>query len=130
MHCFTNFINKANKAEKLDKISQLTRSSVRPKSGLKPLLPEPQFQLYKLIKRCQQTKNCNCCRTLPDKTEKKLYTLGRNELEWHEKVTTSNKQHKIGLRNTFGRWDVRDVGRGMWNVCRNVGCWFTKYHGS
>ena len=119
MHCFTNFINKANKAEKLDKISQLTRSSVRPKSGLKPLLPEPQFQLYKLIKRCQQTKNCNCCRTLPDKTEKKLYTLGRNELEWHEKVTASNKQHKIGLRNTFGRWDVRDVGRsgcGTWDV--------------
>ena len=116
MHCFANFISKASKAEKLDTISQLTSGSARPKSRLKPLLLEPQLQLYKLIKRCQQVKKCNCCGTLPDKTEEKLYILGRNELVWHGKVTASNKQYKIGLRNTFRRWGVRDVGRGMWDV--------------
>ena len=26
----------------------------------------------------------------------------------------------------FGMWDVWDVGCGMWDVCRDVGCWFTK----
>ena len=103
MHCFANFISKANKAEKLDKISQLTSGSARPKSRLKPLLLERQLQLYKLIKRCQQVKKCNYCGTLPDKTEEKIYILGRNELEWHGKVTASNKQYKIGLRNIVGR---------------------------
>ena len=26
----------------------------------------------------------------------------------------------------FGMWDARDVGCGMWDVYRDVGCWFTK----
>ena len=25
----------------------------------------------------------------------------------------------------FGMWNVQDVGCGMWDVCQDVGCWFT-----
>ena len=28
----------------------------------------------------------------------------------------------------LGMWDVQDVGYEMWDVCRDVGCWFTKCH--
>ena len=28
----------------------------------------------------------------------------------------------------FGMWYVRDVGCGMWDLCSDVGCWFTKCH--
>ena len=36
-----------------------------------------------------------------DKTDEKLYILGRNELEWYGKVATTTKQYKIGQRNTY-----------------------------
>ena len=67
--------------------------------GPKPPHPEPQLQCYKLIKRCQQVSKCNSCDTLLDKTDEKLYILGRNE--WYGKVTSTTKQYKIGQRNTY-----------------------------
>ena len=36
-----------------------------------------------------------------DKTDAKVYILGRNELEWYGKVATTTKQYKIGQRNTY-----------------------------
>ena len=61
--------------------------------GPKPPQPEPQPQLYEVIKRCQQVSNCNGCGTFFDKTDKKLYILGRKELEWYGKVITTTKQN-------------------------------------
>ena len=49
--------------------------------GPKPPQP-PQLFPYELIKRCKQASKCNGCGPLFDKTDKKLYILGRNELEW------------------------------------------------
>ena len=68
--------------------------------GPKPPQPEPQLQPYELIKRCKQVSKCNGCGFLFDKTDERLYTLGRNELEWYGKVATTTKQYKIGQRNT------------------------------
>ena len=67
--------------------------------GPKPPQLEPQLQPYDLIKRCRQVSKCKCCGTLFDKTDEKLYILGRNE--WYGKVTTITKQYKIGQRNTY-----------------------------
>ena len=36
-----------------------------------------------------------------DKTDEKLYILGRNELEWYGKVATTTKQYRIGQKNTY-----------------------------
>ena len=36
-----------------------------------------------------------------DKTDEELYILGRNELEWYGKVTTTTKQYKIGQKGTY-----------------------------
>ena len=36
-----------------------------------------------------------------DKTDEKLRILGRNELEWYRRVTTTTKQYKIGQRSTY-----------------------------
>ena len=51
--------------------------------GPKSPQPEPQLQPYELIKRCKQVSKCNGCGFLFDKTNEKLYILGRNELEWY-----------------------------------------------
>ena len=69
--------------------------------GPKPPQPEPQLQPYELMKRCKQVSKCHGCGFLFDKTDEKLYILGRNELEWYRKVTTTTKQYKIGQRNTY-----------------------------
>ena len=63
--------------------------------GPKPPQPEPQLQPYELIKRCKQVSKCNGCGFLFDKTDEKLYILGRNELEWY------NKQYKIGQKSMY-----------------------------
>ena len=69
--------------------------------GPKPPQPEPQLQPCELIKRCKQVSKCNGCGFLFDKTDEKLYILGRNELEWYGKVATTTKQYKIGQKNTY-----------------------------
>ena len=74
--------------------------------GPKPPQPEPQPQPYELIKRCQQVSKSNGCGTFFDKTDEKLYILGRNE--WYGKVTTTSKLCKIGQRNTY-YWPKRDA---------------------
>ena len=33
----------------------------------------------------------------------------------------------LGMRNVQD-WDVRNMGCGMWDVCRDVERWFTKFH--
>ena len=67
--------------------------------GPKPPQPEPQSQPYELIKRCQQVSKSNGCGTFFEKTNKKLYILGRNE--WYRKVTTTTKVCKIDHSNTY-----------------------------
>ena len=64
--------------------------------GLGPKLhqPEPQPQPHEVMKRCQQVSECNCFGASFDKTNKILYTLGRNGLEWYGKVATTNKQNR------------------------------------
>ena len=69
--------------------------------GPKPPQPELQRQPYELIKRCKQVSKYNGCGFLFDKTDEKIYILGRNELEWYGKVATTTKQNKIGQRNTY-----------------------------
>ena len=36
-----------------------------------------------------------------DKTDEKLYILGRNKLEWYGNVAATTKQCKIGQRNPY-----------------------------
>ena len=67
--------------------------------GPKPPQSEPQSQPYELIKRCQQVSKSNGCGAFFDKTDEKLYILGRNE--WYGKVTTTTKLCKIGQWNTY-----------------------------
>ena len=67
----------------------------------KPSQPEPQLQAYELIKPCYQVSKCNGFGALLDKTGEKLYSSWRNVLEWHGKVTTTNKQYKVNQRNTY-----------------------------
>ena len=58
--------------------------------------PEPQPQLYEVIKRCQHVSKCNGCATIFAKTDEKLYIFGRKKLKWYRKVTSTIKQYKIG----------------------------------
>ena len=67
----------------------------------KPPKPEPQFQPYKLIKQCQQVSKCNGRGDSFDETDKKFYSLGRNELEWYGKVTSTKEQYEIGQQKTY-----------------------------
>ena len=60
--------------------------------GPKRTQPEPKLQPYELIKRCKQVSKCNGCGFLFDKTDGKLYILGRNELERYGKVATTTKR--------------------------------------
>ena len=71
------------KLESLIKCNNQPEVSLGQRFGLKPLQSELQLQPYKLTKRCQQVSKCNGCGTLFDRTDEKLYILGRNE--WYEK---------------------------------------------
>ena len=51
------------------------------------------------MKRCQQISKCNGCSASFDKTDKKIYVLGGNALEWHGKGSFINKQYKIRQKN-------------------------------
>ena len=53
--------------------------------------PEPQLQPYELIKRCKQVTKCNGCGFLFDKTDEKLYILGRNRTEKLEPPLNNTK---------------------------------------
>ena len=57
----------------------------------KPPQPEPQPQHYEVMKRCLQVSKCNGCSTLFDRTDEKLYILGRKELEWYRKPLNNTK---------------------------------------
>ena len=65
------------------------------------------------MKQCQQVSIYNSCRTSCDKTDKKLYILGENGLEWYGKGTATNKQCKIGQRNTHycakRSWNTKQI---------------------
>ena len=71
------------KLESLIECNNQPEVSLDQRFGPKPLQSELQLQPYKLTKRCQQVSRCNGCCTLFDKTDEKLYILGRNE--WYEK---------------------------------------------
>ena len=79
----------------LSKLKSLIKCNNQPEVPLgqsfepKPPQLEPQRQPYELIKRYQQVSKSNGCRTFFDKTDEKLYILGRNE--WYSKVTTTTK---------------------------------------
>ena len=89
------------KSKSLIKFNNQPEIPIGQSLGPKPPQPEPQLQLYELIKRCKQVSKCNGCGFSFDKTDEKLYNLGRNELEWYGKVATTTKQYKIGQRNTY-----------------------------
>ena len=85
------------KCKSLIKFNNQPKVPIGQSLGPNPPQPEPQLQTYELIK---QVSKCNGCRFLFDKIDKKLNILGRNELEWYEKIATTTKQYKIGQKNT------------------------------
>ena len=89
------------KCKSLIKFSNQPKVPIGQSLGPKPPQTEPQLHPYELIKRCKQVSKCNGCGFLFDKTDEKLYILGRNELEWYGKVATTTKQYKIGQKNTY-----------------------------
>lgn len=50
------------------------------------------------MKQCQQVSKFNDCRTLLEKSDKKLYILAKSGLEWYGKDTATNTQYQIGQK--------------------------------
>ena len=94
------------KCKSLIKFNNKPKVPIRQSLGPKSPQPEPQLQPYELIKQCKQVSKCNGCGFLFDKTDEKIYILGRNELEWY---ATTTKQYKIGQKDTYycaKRWCI------------------------
>ena len=74
-------LTELTKLKSLIKLNDQTKVPLGQNLKSKTPVPEPHFQPYKIIKRCQQVSKCNGCGTLFDKTDEKLYISGRNKLE-------------------------------------------------
>ena len=79
--------------------------------GPKTPQPEPQLQPDEIIKYCQQVSKGSGCWTLLHKKDKKLDILGGTELELYGRGIATNKQYKIGQKNTYccGKKDAYSI---------------------